>query len=227
MYQQIQEEIDRYTQKIRNYQAEGKRILASSSFQTHSIPMLRILSEIDQSIPIYFLDTGFHFPETLMYKKQIGEQYGLDIRHLTSPIVKKQQINAKGEFSFVSDPDHCCYMNKVLPMEVVLPQYDVWISGVRKDQSKFRANFQEEEQGKHDTLRYHPMLNWDKKMIWRYIYDNDIPHHPLDAKGYESIGCEPCTAVRFRVTDDRNGRWEGMDKKECGLHIDLIDNTIQ
>jgi len=71
------------------------------------------------------------------------------------------------------------------------------------------------------------MLNWDKKMIWRYIYDNDIPHHPLDAKGYESIGCEPCTAVRFRVTDDRNGRWEGMDKKECGLHIDLIDNTIQ
>jgi len=107
-------------------------------------------------------------------------------------------------------------------MDHVLQQSDVWISGVRKDQSKTRSKFGKEEAGKHDTLRYHPMLEWDNKMIWKYIHDHNIPHHPLEAKGYFSVGCEPCTAASFSMDEDRDGRWAGMNKTECGLHTDLV-----
>jgi phosphoadenosine phosphosulfate reductase len=220
----IQTEISEFKQKIFEYKRNGLRLFASSSFQTHSIPMIHILSQIDNSIPIYFLNTGYHFPETMMYRDQIKEKYNMNILNLESPISRIRQKDSEGNLMFASDPDQCCFFNKTLPMESILAQNDVWINGVRKDQNENRSTFNKEEKGKHDSLRYHPMLNWTKQMIWHYIRDNGIPHHPLENEGYVSIGCDPCTRkMTLEDANDRGGRWEGMKKTECGLHTDLID----
>lgn len=217
----VQKEIELFKEQLQAYDNKGLKIVASSSFQTHSIPMLHIISKIRPSTPIYFLQTGFHFPETIQYKNKIAKLYNLQVLEIESKVPKSMQRDPKNQFYFVSKPGYCCHINKVLPMDEVMRENDVWISGVRKDQSKTRNNFSTETEGPHNSLRYHPMLNWDEKMIWNYIHQHNIPHHPLEAKGYFSVGCEPCTAPSFTADGERKGRWAGMKKTECGLHVDL------
>lgn len=220
----IEDLIDIYRSRINDYQSRGMKVFASSSFQSHSIPMLKILSEIDRKIPVYFLNTGFHFAESIEYKKQITDWLGLNVIDLGSPITKVQQITSSGELMFTSDPDNCCYMNKTLPMEPVLAGHDVWITGVRKDQNANRQNLGYEAKGKYGITRFHPMLEWSNEMISEYMEREQIPPHPLEAKGYYSIGCEPCTQKPVgMMAGQRGGRWEGMKKTECGLHTELIE----
>jgi phosphoadenosine phosphosulfate reductase len=215
--------VDRMRKKIKDYHARGLRIFASSSFQSHSIPMLHILSTIDPDIPVYFLDTGFHFPETKVYRDEVGSQLGIQIISLESTMPKIAQRDQSGQFLFTSDPDRCCYINKVLPLEPVLKSHDIWISGVRRDQTQFRSDLAEETSGIHDTLRYHPMLDWNSKMIWNYRQQYNLPEHPLDAKGYLSIGCVPCTRKWSPEDDERGARWAGMTKEECGIHTEFVE----
>ena len=184
--------------------------------------MLHMLSRIDVDIPVYFLDTGFHFPETKVYKDTIANQLGLNVIPLESTMPKTSQRDEHGNFLFTSDPDRCCYINKVLPLEPILKAHDVWISGVRRDQTQFRSNLKEETSGIHDTTRYHPMLEWTSKMIWNYRKEYDLPEHPLDAQGYLSIGCIPCTRKWSPEDEERNARWAGMTKEECGIHTEFV-----
>lgn len=207
--------------RLAAYQAEGKRVFASSSFQTHSIPMLHLISRIDQDIPVVFLQTGFHFPETLTFRDQVAEQLGLRLLNVESHIPKIAQRDTRGRFHFASDPGYCCHLNKVLPMEPILHSHDVWITGVRRDQNANRKSFSLEAPGPHGTTRFHPMLDWTSKMIWEYRKAFELPAHPLEEKGYLSIGCAPCTQ-KFLADDERSGRWAGLKKNECGLHTDLI-----
>ena len=205
--------------KLNEYDKRGLKVFASSSFQTHSIPMLHIISRIQPDIPIAFLDTGFHFPETLDYRDQIADLLDLRVINLRSNMSKLAQRDTSNKMLFASDPDYCCYLNKTLPMEVMLIENDVWITGVRKDQSSTRKQFEYEADGPHGTLRFHPMLDWNSRMIWEYREKHNLPEHPLEAQGYFSIGCGPCT--RKLVDGNRGGRWAGMKKNECGLHTDL------
>ena len=211
--------------KIEEYKRKGLRIFASSSFQTHSIPMLHILASIDPNIPVYFLETGYHFPETLDYRDQIRDRLGIQVINVESPIPKTSQRAGNGMLYFASDPAYCCYLNKTLPMEPVLAANDIWITGVRRDQNANRKNFDYEAKGPHNTLRFHPMLDWNSRMIWKYSQDHNLPKHPLEDKGYVSIGCAPCTHKMdlSEGGDNRSGRWKGMKKTECGLHTDLIE----
>ena len=221
MNKKIEQEISVFQQYLKKYESEGKKVVASSSFQTHSIPMLHIISKLEATIPIYFLQTGFHFPETIQYKNQIAELYNLNVIEIESAVPKSMQRDSKKQFYFVSNPTYCCHINKVVPMDEVMREHDVWISGVRKDQSKTRSDFSLEAAGPHNSTRFHPMLNWDEKMIWNYVHEHNIPHHPLEAQGYFSVGCEPCTAPSFTADGERAGRWAGMKKTECGLHTEL------
>lgn len=211
-------------EKIWQYKKEGKKIFATSSFQTHSIPLLHIISQIDHTIPIYYTNTGFLFPETLKFKDELARLFNLTIYGLSSPVPKSQQIDENGNLYYTSDPDYCCHLNKVLPLEPVLAEYDVWINGIRADQSEVRKNMQEEMPAPHGCLRYHPLLHWTKQMIFQYIKDHQLPPHPLESKGYLSIGCEPCTEKVIDLSDDRSGRWVGMKKTECGLHTQLVQH---
>lgn len=219
---QIDLEIEQIRFKINQYNQEGKKLFASSSFQTHSIPMLHILSSIDKSIPIYFINTGFHFPETIEFRDKIADMFNLKLIDLNSIIPKNQQRDENGNLYFTSDPDYCCHLNKVQPMDSVLTLMDVWINGIRKDQNTNRKAMQEEEKTPQGALRYHPMLNWTSKMIFEYTKHHNLPSHPLELKGFLSIGCEPCTR-KFSLEDDRSGRWYGMKKTECGLHTELVE----
>ncbi|MBI1184734.1 phosphoadenylyl-sulfate reductase [bacterium] len=225
MQEQIAQHIDFFAQKIESYKAQGKRLMASSSFQSHSIPMLKILASIDRDIPVYFLNTGFHFPESIAYKNQIAEWLGLRVLDLYSAIPKVQQLTPDGHLLFAQQPDTCCYLNKTLPMDPILAAYDVWITGVRRDQNENRRQMDYEAKGKYGITRFHPMLDWTVEQITYYMQDENMPPHPLEAEGYHSIGCAPCTQKPSGMSalSDRGGRWSGMKKTECGLHTDLIE----
>ncbi len=209
-------------EQVRLYHEQGKRIFVSSSFQTHSIPLLHILSQSKVEIDVLFIDTGFHFAETLAFRDRITELLGLQLINVRPLVSKKHQLDEEGRFFFVSDPDYCCFLNKTQSLEQVLTQYDVWISGVRADQSASRRRMKTEEAAPKDTIRFHPMLDWTIRDVYRYKRENNLPAHPLDMKGYLSIGCAPCTHLPQHSAGDRSGRWVGLNKTECGLHTDLI-----
>ena len=215
--EKIQTEISFVESQIAKYKSEGNKIFASSSFQSHSIPMLHLLSRIDDSIPIYFIDTGFHFPETILYRNQISELLGLNLKTVKANIPKINLIGNENRFLYTSKPDLCCQINKVDPINTAAKDYDIWITGVRKDQNKNRANFTYEGKTIDGKMRFHPMLNWDDKMINTYLSKFNLPSHPLEIEGYQSIGCAPCT--QKPLIDERSGRWVGMHKTECGLHL--------
>lgn len=215
-------EITEIKSSIQRYRAEGKRMFTTSSFQTHSLVLLHILSKIDATIPVYFINTGFLFPETLSFRDQIGDQFGLNIIDLKPNTPKYLQREINGKLMFTTDPDHCCYLNKTQPMESVLAAFDIWINGVRADQSATRSAMKVEQDAPFNSKRFHPILDWDKFKIFKYIKEFDLPRHPLDSNGYLSIGCEPCTRKMDMEMQEREARWFGLNKVECGLHTDLI-----
>ena len=215
-------DFDEIKSHILKYQQEEKRLFTTSSFQTHSIVLLHLLSRIDQSIPVYCLNTGFLFPETMAYKDQLATEFGLNMIEVKPDVPKSLQKDSDGKLLFASDPDRCCHYNKVQPMDRLLSDHDIWINGIRKDQNANRAKMKVEEKSKFNTIRFHPMLEWTNKMIFDYIREYDLPKHPLEAEGYTSIGCEPCTRKPSLEMMEREARWYGMNKTECGLHTDLV-----
>jgi len=206
--------------EIRDYRSRGLRMFSTSSFQTNSVVLLHILSELAPAVPVYFLDTGYHFPETLAFRETLASRFGLEFRNLRSAFSRIEQRDPKGRLLFASDPDRCCELNKMLPLDPVLAAHDLWISGVRGAQSANRAAMGREATGRGGTLRYHPLMGWDARMVHHYIEQHDLPRHPLESQGYFSMGCMPCTRRPTAVgSDDRTGRWFGMNKTECGLHL--------
>ncbi len=207
--------------QLRHYHDAGKKIFVTSSFQTHSIPLLHILSQSGVPVDVLFINTGFHFPETLAFRDEVVELLKLKLINVRPLLSKAEQKNSEGQFYFVSDPDYCCYLNKTQAMEPWLMRYDVWVNGVRADQSDVRRNMKVEEKAPFGTLRFHPLLDWSVRDVYRYKREHKLPGHPLDRQGYLSIGCAPCTR-RMDPDDVRSGRWYGLKKTECGLHTDLI-----
>jgi phosphoadenosine phosphosulfate reductase len=222
----MQELIDRMYARLAAFEAEGLKMFATSSFQTHSLVMLHLLKEYNRNIPVYFLNTGFLFPETLAFRDQLAKTWNLHVVSVQSSIPKIQQLDSSGRLLFTSDPDYCCHLNKVQPMEAVLAEHDVWINGVRADQTQTRSTMKETENYPGGGIRYHPMLAWTPKLIELYLQQHAIPRHPLDHSGYQSIGCEPCTRKidLDLLVDARLARWFGLSKTECGLHIDLRES---
>lgn len=214
--------VDDIKKQVELYKAEGKRMFTTSSFQSHSIVLLHILSKIDPTIPVYFINTGYHFPETIAFKDQLAKELGLTIKEATPFVPRMMQKDSQGRLLFTSDPDYCCYLNKVQPLEPILAENDIWINGVRADQSAVRKAFGVEEKAPHGVIRFHPMLDWTTKMIHLYSKEHNLPKHPLEEKGYLSIGCEPCTRKFDLDWNEREGRWFGLKKTECGLNTDLI-----
>ena len=123
-------EFEAIKKKIKGYREEGKKLFTTSSFQSHSLVLLHMLSRIDNSIPVFFLDTGYHFPETVEFKERITDLFNIRTIDLKSSTPKNMQKDKNGRLLFTSDPDQCCYLNKIQPMESILMSYDIWINGV-------------------------------------------------------------------------------------------------
>jgi len=177
------------------------------------------LGEYFPEVVVLFLDTGFLFSETYRFKEDLEKLLGLNVITLHSGISPHQQIDLNtGLFQYALDTDRCCYVNKVKPLNDFLRSGDVWISGVRRDQTAVRKQMNVLEEGRDGVIKFHPMLDWTQRDIYQYIRENKLPQHPLEAEGYVSIGCIPCT-YKWAWGDERGGRWVGSKKTECGLHV--------
>ena len=197
----------------------GPAVAASSSFQTQSAPLLYLIGQVCPAMPVIFLDTGFHFPETLAYRDELQARLGLNIVTARPAVEQSQLLQQYGEGLYRRDPDLCCYIHKVEPMQRATAGLRGWVNGVRRDQTANRGVLRTLEAQPDGLLKIHPMLNWTKRDVWAFIERHDLPAHPLLSKGYPSIGCAPCTRPVAPGEDDRAGRWAGTDKTECGLHV--------
>lgn len=195
----------------------GTGLVTTSSFQTQSVPLLHLLSRFASEVPVLFLDTGFHFPETIAFKDRLAERLGLDVRELRPEMGHAGFLRRYGELHR-HDPDHCCHVNKVLPLRRALDGVPAWISGIRRDQTPQRAEVPIVDlvDGRYKVC---PMARWTERDVWSYLDRHDLPSHPLLADGYRSIGCAPCTRPVLAGEDGRAGRWSGRGKTECGLHF--------
>ena len=189
------------------------RTALTVSFGGGGVVLAHMLSRIDARVPVLFLDTGFHFPETLAFKARFAADYGLNVVDLT-PATDPGPL-------YQTDPDRCCWIRKVEPLQRALAGFDAWISGVRSEQSTERAAIdvlERHESDGHPVLKVFPLAAWSREDVWRYIREEGLPHHPLLDQGYTSIGCWPCTRPTQLGEHERAGRWAGTGKTECGLH---------
>ena len=196
------------------------KIAVSSSFQTESIVLLHMISKIDTTAKILFLETGFHFKETLTFKELVIRKLGLtNVVELKADPKKREALMRDYQNEpYKINPDLCCQINKVEPLEEALKGLDAWISGIRRSQSKTRKDIQIVEAYQSGLYKINPLANVTSGDIWWYMKEHDLPKHELFDKGYLSIGCWPCTKPVQPGDDERSGRWAGKEKTECGIH---------
>ena len=203
-------------------EAYAPDIALSTSFQTQSMPLLHMVTRIMPGIPIFFLDTGYHFWDTLIFRERIQHEWNLNVvdiyRDVRWDVFVRQNVRTLP----LQDANLCCYIHKVQPMQKALGGLKAWITGIRREQTPNRARAQILEIQEDGLLKVNPMLNWTKRDIQAYIRDHQLPAHPLYERGYRSVGCAPCTAAVGPDDNDRAGRWVGRGKTECGLHTELF-----
>ena len=193
-----------------------------SSFGAESAVLLHLVASIDPSVPVLFLDTDKHFPETLAYRDQLAERLGLTDLRIITPDAADIAARDEAGLRWSYDPDGCCELRKVKPLEKALAAVDASITGRKAFQASTRAALPRFELD-GDRLKVNPLANWSKADIDAYFAEHDLPRHPLEAEGYASIGCAPCTSKVKPGEDPRAGRWRGWEKTECGIHTPVED----
>lgn len=191
-----------------------------SSFGAESAALLHLVSRIDPSVPVLFLDTGKHFPETLAYRDELAERFRLNLVNLYPDLADLKARDETG-LRWSYDPDGCCEIRKVRPLETALAGYDASFTGRKAFQSATRANlprFEIDNSDAQGRLKINPLIDWDADRIAAYFEEHNLPRHPLVERGFPSIGCSPCTRQVAEGEDPRAGRWSGWDKVECGIH---------
>lgn len=197
-------------------------IAMSSSFQTQSMPLLHMVASIKRDTRVYFIDTGYHFWETLMFREYIALEWDLNVVDLYRNSRWDVFVRQHTRTLPLEDPNLCCYLHKVQPMQTALSGLKAWISGIRRDQTSERAHARILELQSDGLLKINPLLNWTKADVKGYMEENNLPAHPLFEKGYRSVGCAPCTIAIGVNDDERSGRWAGRGKVECGLHTTMF-----
>ncbi|MEE4152696.1 MAG: phosphoadenylyl-sulfate reductase [Erythrobacter sp.] len=192
-----------------------------SSFGAESAVLLHLLAAVDPTIPVLFLDTKKHFPETLAYRDELAARLGLANLVVLEPDAADIASKDESGLRWSYDPDGCCEIRKVKPLAKALTQYDASFTGRKAFQSQTRANLPRFELDTSDAsgrLKINPLIDWRAEDIAAYFEKHNLPRHPLVARGFPSIGCEPCTHKVAPGEDPRSGRWKGWDKTECGIH---------
>jgi phosphoadenosine phosphosulfate reductase len=204
---------------LRTLVAEGilGRVAVVSSFGTESAVLLHLVAQADRAMPVIFVDTLRMFPETLDYRDTLIARLGFTDSRVVTPLADVLAARDANNLRWSYDPDGCCEIRKVEPLKRAKDGLDSWISGRKAFQSVTRQNLPrfEIEDGR---LKINPLGDWDKAALEAYFAAHDLPRHPLEAQGYLSIGCEPCTSKVMPGEDPRAGRWRGWDKVECGIH---------
>jgi phosphoadenosine phosphosulfate reductase len=192
----------------------------STAFGPEGCALLAMAVQIKPDVKVFTIDTDFLFPESIELREKLVSKYGVNIEVLRGEVSIEEQNRRHGLNLWQRDTDLCCALRKVEPTERALRGLDAWIAGLRRDQSKTRANIdviEYYERPEGPLYKINPLLHWTRKDTWDYLLKHDIPYNPLLDKGYKSIGCWPCTQPVGADADERDGRWGGQ-KAECGIH---------
>lgn len=201
---------------------QADRVAISTAFGPSGVVLLHLAQTVNPRVRAFFLDTGYHFPETLGMVERVRERLGIAVEVVSAdPAVVSVEDPPGGVPLHARDTDRCCGIRKVDPTRVVLRGLDAWIAALRRDQGPTRAQtpvLEVRQSEGRDLVKVNPLVAWDRKRIWTYLFENDLPYNPLHDLGYPSVGCAPCTAPAEGASNEREGRWAGQAKLECGLH---------
>ena len=202
-------------------QFSGKITLACSFGGVSGMALLDMTLKLDSSVPVFYADTDFLFPETYELRDLIADRYGIEPRAYKSALTPLEQAAQYGDALWERDPNLCCDLRKVEPTARALANFDAWITGIRRDQTSSRKSVDVLEwDGKFGLVKVNPLAAWDEAQTRAYLAEHDVPYNPLNDQGYPSLGCTNCTRPVNVGEDPRAGRWAGFDKTECGLHFD-------
>ena len=201
------------------WETYGSKLTMATAFGAEGCAIIAMLADISKEIRLFNLDTGYQFNETLATRQRLIDKYGIPIHLVASELSVEQMEKEHNGPIYGSNPDLCCHIRKVVPLEKAVLGFDAWISALRRDQTSNRATAPIVARDKKTGLvKINPLANWTKSNVWDYILANDVPYNPLHDHGLPSIGCWPCTRAVGAGEDDRAGRWSGTAKNECGLH---------
>jgi phosphoadenosine phosphosulfate reductase len=202
------------------------RVSFGTAFGPTGLVLLDIAQKETPELSVFTIDTGYIFEETCELRDKIELRYGIDIEVLVPENTVEDQARIHGKDLYSKDPDLCCAIRKVAPLRKKLSHLDGWVTSIRRDQSESRKDTRIVDgywfDSGHQVVKVNPMADWTKKQVWDYILEHDIPYNPLLDQGYPSIGCWPCTQAVGEDAGERDGRWAGMAKTECGIHTPLL-----
>jgi phosphoadenosine phosphosulfate reductase len=195
---------------------DGRMVVATSL--TDAV-VIDLASQVRPGVDVVFLDTGYHFAETLGMRDAVRAAYDVRLLDVTPGQSVAEQDAAHGPRLHDRDPDLCCHLRKVVPLDTILGRYDGWVSGLRRGESSSRQDARAVEWDEtREMLKVNPIVHWTDAQVDAYVAEHDVLVNPLRADGYRSIGCAPCTARVRDGADPRSGRWAGTNKTECGIH---------
>lgn len=182
--------------------------------------LIDMASKVRKRFRLFTIDTEFLFPETYSLMDKIEQRYALKIEKVLPLLSPEQQEQRHGAALWTRDPDQCCDLRKVQPLRRKLSELSAWITSIRRDQTSVRQSAQKIEwDAKYGLVKVNPIADWSSQQVWRYIHDQDVPYNALHDQNFPSIGCTHCTRAIRLGEDPRAGRWPGMAKTECGLHV--------
>jgi phosphoadenosine phosphosulfate reductase len=202
----------------------GDGLVVGSSFGKDSLVILDIARRLRPEIPVLFLETGYHFAETLQFRDQLRSESHVNVVDVRPDLTVAEQDLGFGTDLFARAPDMCCEMRKVAPLRRALAGRRAWLTGLRRSQHPQRAGtpvveWQELSEGGAGVFKINPLAAWSLESVDEYVDGHALPRHPLWAKGYTSVGCAPCTVPTAPGESERSGRWKGQGKIECGIHV--------
>jgi phosphoadenosine phosphosulfate reductase len=199
----------------------GDGVAIATGFGAEGAALIDMAVKINPQPNIFFLDTGFLFPETYELRRRLQDRYGIEIRAVQTAITPEAQDETFGPQLWSRDPDLCCRLRKLEPLREALKDVDAWITAIRRDQTPARAAARAAEWDyRWQRVKINPLVGWTKREVWDYIAAHEVPYNPLHDAGYPSIGCTHCTRAVRAGESERAGRWSGRAKTECGLHAD-------
>ena len=202
------------------FETFGESVAISSAFGVEGMVLIDIASRASRNFRLFTLDTEFLFPETYTLMDQVEQRYGITIERVYALNSPEEQERVHGTALWQRNPDQCCHLRKVEPLQRKLAELRAWITSIRRDQTSARARAGKIEwDARFGLVKINPIADWSSKQVWQYIRAHDVPYNTLHDQDYPSIGCTHCTRAVRPGEDPRAGRWSGFSKTECGLHI--------
>jgi phosphoadenosine phosphosulfate reductase len=226
----MKEELERISELAEQWSPENvlrwaftnfqRNVEIASGFGPEGLVLIDIASRVQIDFRVFTLDTDFLFRETYALIERVEKHYGIQVERLKSELTPEDQERLHGPALWSRDPDSCCTMRKVEPLRKKLAQLKAWVTSIRRDQTPVRARARKIEwDSRFDLVKINPLADWTSGRVWRYLQFYDVPSNPLHDLNYPSIGCTHCTRAIQTGENPRAGRWRGLNKTECGLHI--------